>query len=315
MATLPTSATHGPAGAKRPAPAGHRIHRWLIGVAKRLVALGAIIGFLRVFGCTERLFYHPDRAPTPPPREASRVAFHSADGTRLCGWWFAARTSHDDPAPAAKRPTVIHIHGNAGNVADHIWFTNYLPSHGYNLFIFDYRGYGESEGSPRRRRDLIADAHAAIDYVLSRTDVNQELVGVYGQSLGGAIALNVVRDRREVRAAVIESSFTSWRDAAASVLSRVLPGALARYFAVVLIEDSMRPIDAIAAIDRPLLLIHGTADEIIPIEHGDALAAMAGAAAETLFLDGGEHNSLLDSHPELRHAVLAFLERTLSAGD
>lgn len=274
-----------------------------------------MIAFLRTFGCAERLFYHPDRAPTPPPREASRVWFRSADETRLCGWWIAARTSRDNPAPASKRPTVIHMHGNAGNVADHIWFTNYLPSHGYNLFIFDYRGYGESDGSARRRRDLITDAHAAIDYVLSRSDVDPHRLGVYGQSLGGAIALNVVRDRREVRAAVIESSFTCWRDVAASTLSRVLPDAVAAFLSAVLIEDSMRPIDAIAAIDRPLLLIHGTADEIIPIEHANALAEAVGSTAETLFLDGGEHNTLLETHPELRHAVLAFFERTLSADE
>lgn len=258
----------------------------------------------------ERLFYHPQAGLTPVPREFPRgesVRFASADGTRLHGWFIPGGT---DPRSL---PTILHVHGNAGNIESHIGFTDYLPAAGFNLFIFDYRGYGESEGSARTRKPLIEDTNAAIDALLARPDVDPARIGLYGQSLGGAIGLNVMARRDELRAAVIESSFTSWRDIAASAVGGGQPGAISNTLAAMLIQDSCRVDDAIANIDRPILLLHGDQDSIVPVEHSRKLAAASRTGSVMLVeLPGGDHNTLRDTHPHVEQLVIEFFRKNLA---
>jgi dipeptidyl aminopeptidase/acylaminoacyl peptidase len=273
------------------------------------IGLGFIllIAICSVSGCMERLFYYPESGPTPPPAEypgIEGVAFTSGDGTPLYGWFIPARNVPDGERPA----TILHVHGNAGNIESHVGFTDFLPPRGFNLFVFDYRGYGQSGGAAAKRADLIADTHAALDVLLERDDVDPERIGVYGQSLGGAIALNVIADRPEIKTAVIDSSFTSWRAIAGE---KIPAGGL---LSTLMIRDTHRPIDAIARIDRPLLVVVGTADTIVPAHHGRALAA-ACAPAELLELEGGEHNSLRWTHPELDGAVIDFYRRQFDSAE
>lgn len=260
----------------------------------------------------ERLFYIPTSGPTPPPVEdfpgAESVSFASADGTELHGWFIPAQTRESGDPP----PTVLHVHGNAGNITSHIWFTEYLPAAGCNLFIFDYRGYGESDGSPRRRGKLIEDTEAALETVLHRDDVDPTRIGMYGQSLGGGIGLNVMASRHEIACAVIESAFTSWREIAADALGGAKAGVIARGLARVLIPDGHRPVDAIARIRRPILLIHGTADTIIPFDHSRRLAEAAGDGAKLHPLPGGDHNTLRSTHPEIDRLVINFYRTHLA---
>ena len=266
-------------------------------------ALG-LIGVLWLTGCMERLFYYPDAGPTPPPPGAEAVAFAALDGTRLFGWFIPADGGARDAGGRAA--TILHVHGNAGNVASHLWFTEYLPGAGFNVFLFDYRGYGQSEGAARRRNDLIGDTEAALDALLEREDVAPDRVGMYAQSLGGAIGLNVMAGRPEIRAAVVESSFASWRDMAADAVA--LPRPVARVIAAVLIRDHRRPDEAVAGIDRPILLLHGSRDSIVPVEHGRRLAA-AGPTTELVELPGGDHNTLRETHPEVERLTIEFFRR------
>jgi dipeptidyl aminopeptidase/acylaminoacyl peptidase len=258
----------------------------------------------------ELLFYHPESGPTPVPSHFARgesVRFNSADGTRLHGWFIPGGV---DPRACA---TIVHVHGNAGNIESHIGFTDYLPAAGFNLFIFDYRGYGESEGSAHSRKPLIADTVAALDVLLARADVDPSRIGMYGQSLGGSIGLNVMADRPQIRAAVFESAFTSWRDIAATVLGGGDPGAISRTLSAILIDDSCRADDAIARIDRPILLLHGDGDSIVPIQHSRKLAAAATSENVRLIeLPGGDHNSLRDTHPEVEQLVIDFFKTNLA---
>jgi hypothetical protein len=289
---------------------------WRRYVVTRLAVLLGLLGLLSLLwitGCMERLFYHPTRGSTPAPSEvpgAESVWFNSADGTRLHGWWLPAarKGDHsDDPAP-----TILHVHGNAGNIVDHRFFTEHLPPAGFNVFLFDYRGYGQSEGSAWKRGPLIADADAALDVVLARPEVDPRRIGVYGQSLGGAIALNVMAARPEIHCAVIESGFTSWREIAANVVGGDPPNFLARGLAGLLISDSDRPIDAIVTINRPVLLLHGDADGIIPVSHSRRLRTAGAENVELIELSGGEHNSLRWSHPEIDRIEIEFLRRSFA---
>ncbi|MHC4429578.1 MAG: alpha/beta hydrolase [Planctomycetota bacterium] len=292
-------------------PAKPRSNARRIRHAAGLVVLLGLLGTLTISGCMERLFYLPSPGTTPPPVElgAEGVWFQSADGTKLFGWFIPAAGPADPPAP-----TVLHVHGNAGNLEGHIGFTDYLPAAGFNLFVFDYRGYGQSEGRARRREPLVADSHAALDALLARDDVDPERLGMYGQSLGGSIGLLLMAERDEIRAAVIESPFTSWREIAAAAVGGDPPGAVSRFLAGCLIKDHLRPIDAIERIERPILIIHGTADRTIPVSHGRRLAAAA-PNAEFVELPGGDHNTLRWSHPEVDRLTIEFLHRHLAGHD
>jgi dipeptidyl aminopeptidase/acylaminoacyl peptidase len=284
--------------------------RWI--VLRWCVILPAIVAVFWVTGCMERLFYYPAAGPTPLPpgfAGAESVWFDSADGTRLYGWFIPAQDG-TDPGAAA---TIIHAHGNAGNLLDHFYFSEFFPAAGFNLFIFDYRGYGQSEGAARKREDLIADTEAALDATLAREDVDDRRIGLFGHSLGGAIGLNVMAARPEIRAAVITAAFTSWREMAASAVVHGDPGPISTALAAVFIKDHCRPIDAIARIDRPILILHGDADPIVPVGHGRRLAE-AGPTAELVVLPGGGHNDLRDTHRQAETAAIDFFRRHLVDG-
>lgn len=259
----------------------------------------------------ERLFYYPERAATPPPSGVDGAWFESADGTRLFGWWIPAEGWSGAATPA---PTIIHVHGNAGNILSHVWFSDHLPPAGFNVFIFDYRGYGQSEGRARSRDALIADTVAAIDVVLKRPDVDPNRVGLYGHSLGGAIALNAIVERPRIQAAVLESPFASWREVAANAIGGDPPNVFGRLLAGILISDRARADAAIRHIDRPILILHGTGDTIVPLSHARRLAEIGGERVELIILQGGEHNSLKDTHPETAAAMVEFFRRQLQPG-
>lgn len=118
-------------------------------------------------GCASKYFYYPTstvhQTPAQHRLKYEDVTFRSKDGTKLNGWFL--------PAPGKPIGTVIHFHGNAQNMTAHFSFVDWIPREGFNLFVFDYRGYGESGGSPSRL-GLYEDALAAIDYVKSRADVD-----------------------------------------------------------------------------------------------------------------------------------------------
>lgn len=259
----------------------------------------------------ERLFYHPTAGPTPASSHMEEVWFESRDGTRLFGWWIPAKGRGPGDPPA---PTIIHLHGNAGNIRDHEWFTQDLPPAGFNVFIFDYRGYGQSSAGRLRRAQLLDDAHGALDAALAREDVDRARIGLYGQSMGGAVGIVLMAERREIRAAVFESPFASWRGMAAAVIGGDPPGLLARLLASVLLSDSHSPLEAIGRIDRPMLLLHGDADDIVPVSHSRALAEANPGCCHVKIYEGGAHNSLKDTHPEMAEAMVEFLRRELPFG-
>jgi dipeptidyl aminopeptidase/acylaminoacyl peptidase len=257
----------------------------------------------------ERLFYLPLRGDTLPPEQlhdVESVFFESRDRTRLHGWFIPALGT----VPGSKAPTILHVHGNAGNIESHVAFSAWLAPAGFNVFIFDYRGYGRSAGSARSRGPLIEDTEAALDALLRHPAVDPARIGMYGQSLGGAIGLDVMARRPEIRAAVIESAFASWRDIAANAVAGDPPNAGARALAAVLISDAHRPEDAVRRIDRPILILHGSDDSIVPVSHGRRLAAAA-PHARLVEVPGGEHNSLRFEHPEVDRVTVEFLRENL----
>jgi hypothetical protein len=199
---------------------------------------------------------------------------------------------------------VLHLHGNAANVGNHLPLVAWLPGAGFNVLMLDYRGFGRSEGKPTLD-GVLQDAAAALRYLRTRPGVDGQRLVVLGQSLGGATALRLLaRDDEGVRLAVIEAAFASYRgiarDAAlrSVVLAPLIPLALPA-----LPAGKDDPLAALPAIRVPLLLVHGTADEVIPFAHGEQLAAAAPLGTTFLRVEGARHMESL-TRPDVQQRVL-----------
>lgn len=258
-----------------------------------------------------RLFYYPDHVSYGTPADLGltyeEVTFPSRDGTRLTGWFV--------PAVGPAHGTVIHFHGNAQNMSAHFGFVDWLPAAGFNLFVFDYRGYGKSAGRPDRC-GLYEDSLAAIDYVRGRKDLDRNRLVVLGQSLGGAQAIVAVGggDRSGIRGVAVESTFFSYREIVRDKIGDIpLLSLLKTPLARLLLDDDLSPADAVGKIAPiPILLIYGTADPVIPYAHGTRLFAMAREPKQFWTIDGGDHTEAFaetDSPHRLR--LIAFFREVL----
>lgn len=260
-------------------------------------------------GCNG-LFYHPSDVVYYQPDELGLryedVYFTTSDDVRLHGWFLPA----EGPRPA--RGLVVQFHGNAANVTNHIALVAWLPPAGYDVLLFDYRGFGRSEGRVTRA-GTIRDGHAALDYALTRPEYQPGRLFVLGQSLGGAVAAVVAADRPEVSAVVLEATFADYREIAARhVRALVQIDALARGIARLLISDGHDPIDVIDRISpRPLLVIAGGADTTCFPELGQKLYEAAGEPKEWLLIDEAGHFQALEFAPD---RVSRAIRRTFDRG-
>lgn len=269
-----------------------------------LLALLLVIARWRV----KEMFYFPDSVVYDTPAshglKYEPVRFASRDGTRLSGWFM--------PAVGAPKGTVIHFHGNAQNMTAHFAFVSWLPVAGFNLFVFDYRGYGESEGTPNRR-GVYEDSQAALQYVRSRRDIDPAKLFTLGQSLGGAVSIAVVGDgnKQGIRAVVADSAFFSYQGIVRDVIGTMpLLAFVKSPLSKLLISNDLSPADYIGRIAPiPILLIHGSADQVVPFQHGTWLMERAGQPKTFWRIEGGNHTeALLSPDSPYRRRLTDFLE-------
>lgn len=264
-------------------------------------------------GCVGHMFYQPDRtiydSPDRHGLKYEQVTFQSKDGTRLSGWFI--------PAVGKPKGTVIHFHGNAQNMTAHFGFVSWLPVQGFNLFVFDYRGYGKSAGSPERR-GLYEDSLAALDYIAARPGIDHNRLLVLGQSLGGANAIAAVGSSPAggIRAVAIESAFASYqgivRDKIAAIpLLSVFRSPLSR----LLIGNDFSPDTVIANIaPTPLLIIHGTSDTVVPYSHGKRLFELAREPKQFWTIEGADHTeAFADPGSEYCQRLVKFFDEALKS--
>lgn len=243
-----------------------------------LILLGIVSS---VTGCLEsRMFYFPgSRTPSPPPG-VEEVWIPGPDNAQLHAWLIRA----DQSSPGERRPAVLHVHGNAGTVDDHLSACEWLRRDGIHVLLFDYRGFGRSDPGSLRRAELVADTHAALDFLLNHPDVDPDRVGVYGWSLGAVIALAVASEREEVQAVAAVSGFSSWKGIAADKVPLLGP---------LMIHSGYDAVDSVRNLgSRPLLLVHGDNDRIVPAHHSRRLAEAArdaGVEVEYLTLPDAGH--------------------------
>ena len=183
-------------------------------------------------------------------------------------------------SPLDAKGTVVHMHGNAQNMSSQWQFVEWVPERGYNLFVFDYRGYGQSRGKPEPK-GVFEDAVAALDYLRTRTDIDTGRLFVFGQSLGGMNAIAAAgASQQGVRAVLAEAPFYSYT----ALADDRTPGEGQ------LVEDTYCATTYVAKLSPiPLLLIHGTNDKVVPYSHSIMLLAEAGEPKQLVTIAGGEH--------------------------
>lgn len=249
------------------------------------------------------LFYLPthDEPATPATWgfDYDDVRFQSSDDTPLHGWLIHSR---DKSAKGA----VIFSHGNAGAIGHHLGFVLWLAEAGYHVLIYDYRGFGKS-GGQINRVGMVNDARAAISYASKHPQLKGLPLISYGHSMGGAKSIAAIGDDSpaNLRAVIVDASFASYRD-----IARHIGGRLSS----LLVSDTLSPIQLIARISpRPLLVIHGRNDQVVPFSQGLQLYQAAGKPKTLFDVAGGSHgDSLARDRGTYRKRMLEWLDRALT---
>ena len=200
------------------------------------------------------------------------VSFDAPDGVSLHGWFI----------PGSDDKTLVWFHGNGGNISHRV--DEIVEIHrriGVNVFIFDYRGYGRSKGSPTEAGTYL-DAQGAMQYLRSRRDVDGDKLVLFGRSLGAAVAVEVAT-KHEVHAVVLQSAFTS---AAAMALRHYwfLPG-LGN-----LVRTKYDSLSRIKRVRAPIMIVHGNRDRTVPIDLGRELFDAANPPKRFYEVPGADHN-------------------------
>ena len=215
------------------------------------------------------------------------VWFTSQDGTRLHGWYLEHPNAQG---------YLLYCHGNGehvANLAQHL--DDLRREHQLTVFAFDYRGYGQSAGSPHEQ-GVLADGRAAHRWFAKRAGIPPQNVLLMGRSLGGAVAVELASSDG-AQGLILERTFTSLPDAAARLY----------WWAPVklIMRNKFRSIDRIQSYHGPLLQSHGTADELIPLDLGEQLFAACPSQEKTFIsMVGVNHNG--QNSPDYEHALGQF---------
>ena len=248
--------------------------------------------------------YHPEPyAPGPNwalPVNGEEVWVKVTDGERVHGWFLRAK---EQPAIA----TVLHCHGNGGNLSSVVWVAQELTKRGFDTVIFDYRGYGRSEGRLTDEWGLYADAEAFYNHLVRDRGVKAEKIALYGQSLGTTAAIDLA-SRRPCAALIVESGLSSASDMG-SVSFPWLPRQL--HF---LAKNRFESARKIAGAKCPALITHGTNDVVIPVEQGRKLYESARDPKRLVIVEGGDHFLFGSAGEKYVSGMVDFIRASVARG-
>jgi fermentation-respiration switch protein FrsA (DUF1100 family) len=258
-----------------------------------IAAVAALLAL--IWTMQRRLIYFPARdVPTASDvrTRVEPVAFETADGLRLNGWFVGA----SGPSP---RVTILVFNGNAGNRGHRLPLAAAFHRHGLQVLLVDYRGYGGNPGTPTEH-GLAADSRAARAYLGGRSDVDPARLVYFGESLGTAVAVRLAAEHPPA-ALILRSPFTSMVD----VGQHHYPLLPVRF----LLRDRFATIERIQSIRTPLLVIAGGRDRIVPVEHSRRVYEAAADPKTLLVLPDADHNDLaLLAGDEMIRAIVRFLQ-------
>lgn len=264
-------------------------------MASLLLGLGAVylVIMLLMFVFQKHLVFHPSQNIHSTPGDLGQayenVEIETEDGIQIHGWFM--------PAENDER-TIILFHGNAGNIADRVYFLNDLKELGLNIFIFDYRGFGRSEGSPDEE-GLYADGRAAWDYLIEKKGMDPEKIILFGRSLGSAVATKLAVEKK-AGALLLDAPFISGPDLGADIYPWLPVRMLMKYE-----FSNAKRIQNIAI---PVLIAHSPADRVIPYSHGRKLFEIANEPKKFVELDG-HHGAGFDERGYYFESIQHFIDQ------
>ncbi len=229
------------------------------------------------FNRIENFFlYHPSQSINSNPEELNfkfkEVRFSSFDNTKLHGWYF--------PPQSMDNSVILWSHGTAGNISHRI--ENILLMQKYldvGVFIFDYRGYGLSEGVPSEK-GLYSDIVGAYAWLSKRIPENR--IVLFGRSLGAAIAAKLSTEKKSAQALILESPFENTIEMG----KKIFPFLPLKW----MIKQRYDTRGVISSVQIPLLILHGNQDTIVPIQQGKNLFRLASEPKQFFEIKGANHN-------------------------
>ncbi|MGM0564453.1 MAG: alpha/beta hydrolase [Pseudomonadota bacterium] len=278
---------------------------------------------LSLSGCTG-LFFHPDKnlrlTPSALGVAYEEVAIAGPVGL-LHAWWLPSRDGESEA-----RGTLVYAHGNAGNMLSHVEAVSWLPAQGYNVLIFDYRGFGYSEGEPDPR-GVARDTLRAIEWTRARLGSMEgesearDLV-VYGHSLGAAAssvaaahAVNSGGGYHRIRAVILDSGFSSYRSVAREKVGSHWMTAWLSPLVPLLFSDAVPPLEAVPELAGvPVYILHAEDDPIVPWSQGRRLFEAAGEPRYFYALEAQNHNHSWQSEAD-REWLLQTLEEVFAPAE
>jgi fermentation-respiration switch protein FrsA (DUF1100 family) len=248
--------------------------------------------------------YHPEPYVPGPgwsvPANGEEVWVKVPSGQRVHAWFLRAT---NQPAVA----TVLHCHGNGGNLSSVVWLGQELAKRGFDTMIFDYRGYGRSEGRLTDEWGLYADAQAIYEHLVSERGVKAEKLALYGQSLGTTAAIDLA-SRLPCGALIVESGLSSASDMGA-VSFPWMPRQL--HF---LAKNRFESARKISNVKCPALITHGTNDPVIPVEQGRKLYESARDPKRLVIVEGGDHFLFGSAGEQFVSGMADFIRVSVSHG-
>lgn len=265
-----------------------------------ILVLLSIAAWSGLSSLERRSLYFPDRTMIAKP-SVYRMAYEdlhllTKDGTRIQGWWISAVRPGGQPAA----PTILLCHGNAGNISHRLDKLAKLHGLGANVLIFDYRGFGQSEGQPSEK-GTYADAEAAYRWLVNAKALAPGSIVFYGESLGCAVAVEMAIRHPDAAGIILESPFTS----TVAMAARVFPWLPAKW----IVRYHYDSLSKIPRLRMPLLILHSPQDEIVPFEMGRRLFAAAPEPKQFVELVGGHNEGYDVSGERYLAAVREFLSR------
>jgi fermentation-respiration switch protein FrsA (DUF1100 family) len=240
------------------------------------VAVGLSALLLSACRFEDSFIFHPttviDRTPRDIGLNYRNIDFTAPDGVRLNGWFVPHAEAHS---------TLIWFHGNAGNIGHRVENLKLLHDKvKANVFIFDYRGYGRSQGKATEEGTYL-DGEAALAFVREQLAIDASRIILFGRSLGAAVAAEMAV-RFANQAVILESPFVSIRELARAVFPFLPVGAL--------LQTRYDVVEKIRRIKTPLLVLHGDRDEIVPFAHGETVFDAAPQPKKFYKIAGAGHN-------------------------
>ncbi|MBD2580007.1 alpha/beta hydrolase [Oscillatoria sp. FACHB-1406] len=253
-----------------------------------LVAYLSLCLMLRAW--QNRFIFFPTATITQTPSdfgaryEEVRLSLPDDAPGQLYGWWL--------PATAPARGTILYCHGNGSNISGNLGAALRFVSLGFNVFLFDYRGYGLSTSGFPTEAQVYEDAGAALDYLLQTRQIAPQTIILYGHSLGGAVAIELAARHPQLGGLIVEASFTSMQEMVA--FQRIY----ALFPVSLLLSQRFDSIHKLRPLSIPILLIHGTSDRTVPYTMSQALFEVAPEPKKLLLVPDAGHNNVAEVAPQ-----------------